>query len=452
MNQNQVFTPSGISTRGADLETIPSSSAGLDQDDQQSQLQQDQLEMVSRPLTTNSRYPMVESYSQLIPQPTNNSFFTSSLLDKFQNGSQLTSSSLHLKFSKLIKAEKKKLQKQNDLIKEIQNWCNILTNDECKKLLYNYIKILELEIETFDQLIKKREVINSQLLNVNKREKRTTELKLKRNKILVKLRENENKVGDSPITTLTKENLEELECSVEIVEDQFIRSINTGLRNSLAEYAVTIQNQSCKFKDTSKKFLENYYYMNNMSTNNSTASGNNNNNNLHRLLLQNKLNSAMQMSSRDISTSHTNNPKYVALSPNQIGKYLDNRFNNDPENNSNSSMPPPSSAQPSASENQSRQQQNQSTVINITNEELKSKGITPSHYPSIQPGVTSGPPPTASTPPNQKHHNSGKIEDLNGSNNNSNADNDPTGYTINHYSTPGALGIRPVSSNVHEWT
>lgn len=449
MSQNQVFTPSGISTRGADLDTIPSSSAGLDQDDQQSQIIQ-QIGEESRPLTSQSKFQFIndqqynsQNLSIIQSSSQNNSFL--SILDKFNNNSQLTSLSLHLKVSKLNKLEKKKLQKQNELIKEIQNWCNILTNDECKKLLYNYIKILELEIDTMDQLMKKREFINGQLLNVNKREKRTTELKLKRNKILVKLRDNENKVGDSPITTLTKENLEELECSVEIVEDQFIRSINTGLRNSLAEYSLTLQNQTFKLKDTSKKFLDNYHTVN--------SNTGNSNNNLQRLILQNKLNSGYI--SREISSSANTagNPKYIALSPNQIGKYLDNRFV-DVEDNS---MPPPqtqSSAQLSQSpkiNSESRQQQQQqqrpnTSGLSISDAELKSKGILPSHYQNIQ----VGPPPTASS--NQKivqqqiqHEHS----------NNNNSDNESAAYNIiNHYSTPGGLGgIRPGSnSNNHEWT
>lgn len=448
MSQNQVFSPSGISTRGGDLETLPSSSAGLDQDDQQNQ---DRLELGSRPLTSNSRFQLMniaQSYGEPSLLSSNGSFLSSILLDKFQNGSQLTSSSLNLKFSKLIKAEKKKLQKQNELIKEIQNWCNILTNDDCKKLLYNYIKILELEIETFDQLIKKREIINHQLLNVNKREKRTTELKLKRNKILVKLRENENKVGDSPITTLTKENLEELECSVEIVEDQFIRSINTGLKNSLAEYVVTTQTQSLKFKDASKNFLENYYINNsNANFNINTSSSNNN---LHRLILQNKLNSSMM--TRDISSSHTNNPKYVALSPNKIGKYLDNRFNNNSESTSPSALVSANQYNDDQQRSQHSQQAsnrvNQSTVINITDQELEAKGIPQSHLQNIQ-QRGNGPPPTASIAAGQKVEDN-KIEAF--SNNNNNNDNDPAFYIINHYSTPGALGARPVSSNTHEWT
>jgi len=497
MDSNQVFTSSGISTRGQDLDEVCSNDnhhnhqiQNINNNDQQSQVN------VSRPLTTNSQFTssnqsFIESFNDIpiLPIPNsnnninnnnNNLLQSSSFLSIFSNSSQLTSSSLHQKFSKLIKLERKKLIKQHDLIKEIQNWCNILTNDDCKKLLYNFIKILELEIETSDYLIKRREFINQQLLNVHKREKRTNELKLKRNKILIKLRENENKVGDSPITTLTKENLEELECSVDIVEDQFIRSINNGLKNSLSEYLIIYQNQIPKNKEICKNFLNNYYINTNENIGspslNSSSIGNiggnisssnaSSNINLQRLIIQKKLNNqGFPPQSREISSSannsnnnnNNNNPKYIALSPNQIGKFLDNRYieldddnnkgNQSSGNGQQQEQQQQQQQQPSTSSSSKPIQVNQPSIINLTDAEIKMKKLnntiqTSSHY-NVQPG---NPPPTASTNKDLKEKNVGN------NNGNNNDDNDPTGYIINHYSTPGGLGIRPPTSTNHEWT
>lgn len=310
-------------------------SAGQENDDDQT-IQG----LVTRPSTIQTSYKF-DSSSRILPSsnyvPVSTSFF-----DRFNSSSQSTSYSLNQRINKLIKIEKKLMKQKQELIKDINNWCNILPNDDCKKLLYHFIKIFETELEANDFSIKKKEQINVQLLNVNKRERRANDLKLKRNKMLIKLTDNENKIGDSPLTTLTKENLEELECSVEIVEDQFIRSINNGLKNSMIDYVSNLKESGLKFKENSDYFLENYFYSN---------INDNIQNNLQRIILQNKLNSTNgSQLTRSLSQD---NFKYVALSPNQVGKYLDNKFDNnkididtkDIDNNEEHHAPPPT-AQP----------------------------------------------------------------------------------------------------------
>ncbi|CDR41200.1 CYFA0S06e03774g1_1 [Cyberlindnera fabianii] len=239
----------------------------------------------TRPSSSLGRYELYSQLSQSAPliSSSTGSFPFGSLLGKLNPSAQLTSHTLDQRISKYIKAEKKVMKQQQELVKDITSWCNIVPNEECKRLLYHYIRILEMEFDITEQAIKKQSQIIGQLGNVNKREKRTNDLKWKRNKILAKLRESENKVGDSPITMLTKENLEELECSVEIVEDQFIRSINTGLKNALVDYVMTLRNSGVKYKESSKTFLDEY----NFSTKTDASASS-----LQKLILQNKYNGA----------------------------------------------------------------------------------------------------------------------------------------------------------------
>ncbi|KAH3676296.1 hypothetical protein WICMUC_002092 [Wickerhamomyces mucosus] len=333
MNQNQQVPYSGISSRGYEIAQSSSGSTEIQDlpkrvsslslnDDIQSSITQ--LEP-----TTSHMTPGLEIYSSLTGgnhinsvigtgiQPT----YISSLFDKFGSG-QSTSQTLSNRITRVIKSQRKLMKQKQELCKEINSWCNILPNDESKKLMFHYIKVLEAELDVEESFVKKQQIINNQLFSVTKREKRSNDLKVKRNKMLVKLRDNENKIGDSPITTLTKENLEELECSVDVVEDQFTRSINTGLRLSLVDYNLCLEDAGNKYKESSINFLSIF----NVSPGLNNKENFNNNNNLQRLIAQNKLNSSIQSRSGVKPSSSQSVSQYVALSPVQIGKLFNSRL------------------------------------------------------------------------------------------------------------------------------
>jgi hypothetical protein len=297
---------------------------------------------------------------------------------------------------------------------------------------------LETELESNELAIKKKDQINTQLVNVNKREKRTNDLKLKRNKMLIKLRENENKIGDSPITALTKENLEELECSVEIVEDQFMKSINNGLKNSIVDYVSTLKDTGLRYKDASEYFLENYYY---------ASTKLNSHSNLQRLILQNKLNSAVPMSSsssfaRPLSQDKFHNSRYVALSANQVGKYLDNRF--DTENNFGNKITNLDTSGHQSTISESNERVNNPTNVNNASELLSDSNNRPPPPPLPPPPLTPPPPATSS--------NSSEVQRQQLRPNSESADES---FIVSSYSTPGSLTVRPnsqIGNNNHEWT
>jgi hypothetical protein len=402
------YTPSGISSRGSlELDSgahVPGTSpAQVAENDENGLLSG----LVTRPGSSSTRY---EVYSQL----SQGGFPLGSFFGRLQGNAQATSHSLDVKLSKLIKMEKKVMKLQQELIKEISSWSNVLPNDDCKKLLYHLIKVLEVEHEVNEQKIKKESQIIGQLGNVNKREKRTNELKFKRNRMLAKLRENENKMGDNPVTMLTKENLEELECSVEIVEDQFIRSINNGLKNSFVDYVTAIRTFGTRYRASSSYFLENYNF--NSRPDGSATS-------LQRLILQNKYQSATETNSgslsttarpsisREINTSLSYQKNYIPLSPNNVGKYLDNVY--DTDTNASARVVEERSPSPEC---------------------LKPKSGGVEHR---------GPPPTPEQQP-QLIPDSALA-----------TGRDPTYNIINAYSAPGGLAgmLRPPASHHnHEWT
>ncbi|CEP24860.1 unnamed protein product [Cyberlindnera jadinii] len=412
-----LYAASGISTRDSvdlDVVNLPGSSGTRIENDSEEAGTGSISGLVTRP-ASSTRYEVYSQLSQargsLLGTP------LGSILGRLQGNQQATSYTLDQKFSKLVKMEKKVMKLQQEVIRDINSWCNVLHDDECKRLLYHLIKLLEAEYDVGEQNVKKQSQIMAQLQNVNKREKRTNELKYKRNKVLAKLREIENKVGDSPTTLLTRENLEELECSVEIVEDQLIRSINNGLKNSFVDYLTMLRSTGAKYRDVGGYFLDNYSF----STRNENSMPS-----LQRLILQNKYSNGVPSNaqspvSRELTTSLSYQENYIALSPNHVGKYLDNVYE---EAESNHTAP--------------ARQEHDGVVKKRGQQQSSSK-------------ARSGPPPTPddSTPLT--------VPLTSGI---SSANEHAFSSILNSYSTPGGLGTShttpgvlrpPPSQHNHEW-
>lgn len=278
--------------------------------------------LMSRPLTNRIN----EGYPENLTATTASSYPLSSILEKLSSSTnQSNSNSIYQRIRKIIKSEKKLIKQKIVLTKELSSWCNILNDVGCKKLIYQYIGILELEIDIEERFIKKQEFMNQQLKNVNQRERRLNELKQKRNKVLVKLRENENKLGDSQITILTKEGLEELESSVTIVESKLSDTINIGFKNSLFDYTSYLHQAANELQDSSRKFLTHYNY--------STASPKPPNS-LQRVVAQNSMNTGLSrdvstaLNSEAVETSSKFSKKYMPITPTQIGRFLETKFSN----------------------------------------------------------------------------------------------------------------------------
>ncbi|ODV95289.1 hypothetical protein PACTADRAFT_33865 [Pachysolen tannophilus NRRL Y-2460] len=168
---------------------------------------------------------------------------------------QANSRTVHDRITKLIKAEKKVIRQQQELIRDLNSWLTIIPNDDSKKLLNEFSNFLEIQADSGEELIHKQENIKLQLVSVQKRESKAHDLKNKRNKLYRTLRDQESKVGDIPVVTLTKENLEELEISVEVVEEQYIRAINSSLKSSLVDYTIAMSLSCSKFKSSIDRFF-----------------------------------------------------------------------------------------------------------------------------------------------------------------------------------------------------
>ncbi|ODQ80901.1 hypothetical protein BABINDRAFT_118031 [Babjeviella inositovora NRRL Y-12698] len=186
--------------------------------------------------------------------PTNNSPINK-MMDMVGANGQQTANSLQNRVGKLIKYEKKVIKQQVELIKEITSWLNIVPNEEASQLLTEFKKCIEAQRDIEEELVHRQENVQLQLTNVQKREKKNVELKAKRNKMARLLRDQESKSGTTTKTTLTKESLEELDLSADVVEEQYVRAINTSLKSALVDYVFSLQSISAKLRETSGAFF-----------------------------------------------------------------------------------------------------------------------------------------------------------------------------------------------------
>ncbi|GME75295.1 unnamed protein product [Ambrosiozyma monospora] len=153
-------------------------------------------------------------------------------------------SSVGYKLRKLITAEKKALKRKHEFMNSISNWVQGLENEANKQTMVEFNRILDLHSRLEEENIRKLESINLQLNHVSQREVKSEELKLKRVKTFKHLRDQERKTGDNQAIRLGRETLEELNVSIDVVNEQLVRSIDTSLKGALTDYILDVQNVS----------------------------------------------------------------------------------------------------------------------------------------------------------------------------------------------------------------
>lgn len=128
------------------------------------------------------------------------------------------------KVSRLLKAERRALGVKEDLIRELSAWSASLEDPESKRLVLEYVQALSVDIEVREDLMQRHESVYAKLQDVFKREKKSHDLREERDRSCQRMKAEEPK-GQSQKLTFYRESFEELECTLDIVEDQFIRSI-----------------------------------------------------------------------------------------------------------------------------------------------------------------------------------------------------------------------------------
>lgn len=199
--------------------------------------------------------PISESRFVIQPKPPSTSKVYK-LFGRFQPlKSYSRSLTTYSKLDKLIKFQRRGIAIQEDLIRELDHWSENIPNDTGKTVLNELSNCLELQRQLEDELLHRKENLRLQLVGVQKRESKAISLKQKYNKLYTLLREQESKNGETSYTSLTRENLEELGASVAIVEEQYLRSVNTQLRTSIMDYMISLSSNCQKLKILTDQIL-----------------------------------------------------------------------------------------------------------------------------------------------------------------------------------------------------
>ncbi|CAH2353238.1 hypothetical protein CLIB1423_10S00408 [[Candida] railenensis] len=149
---------------------------------------------------------------------------------------------LQTKISKILKSEQKLRQQKQQLIEDFRTWASSIANLECETMISEFGTLLLSQVDTNVTLSEKLDVLRLNLIDVHEREKKQKDLLVTKEKLLRQLKDSEAKFGPGASgSTLIKEKLEENVCNLEVVELQYLRSINKNLKESIIEYLVSLQ-------------------------------------------------------------------------------------------------------------------------------------------------------------------------------------------------------------------
>ncbi|KAI5953447.1 hypothetical protein KGF54_002819 [Candida jiufengensis] len=180
--------------------------------------------------------------------------------------SKITSSTIHQKFSKLIKFNNKSRNLEKKLINDIYSWVDTIPNQECSQIIKDFNHVFGLQSVNNTELNERLDKIKISLNSVNEREKKQKILLAAKFKTEKLLKENQSKYGPkASSTTLTNEKLENIECSLQVIEQQFLRSISTDLKETLIDYIIALHKTSRKLQDYTDELIQ---HLNNIEDNN----------------------------------------------------------------------------------------------------------------------------------------------------------------------------------------
>lgn len=164
---------------------------------------------------------------------------------------------IHQKLTKLIKVNVRAKKLEQEILGDTSLWSDSIPTQDCSLIIKDFNFIFSAQTNTSAQLNEKLEKIKLSLSFVNEREKKQKELLFAKMKLEKQLKENKARVGPKASSTvLIIEKLEEVDCSLQVVEQQFVRSISNDLRESIIDYVYTLHTTSRKLNDVCEDFME----------------------------------------------------------------------------------------------------------------------------------------------------------------------------------------------------
>ena len=181
----------------------------------------------------------------------------SQLDDKATNIFSVSSQKLYLKLSKMLKIETRSKNLKMELCNDFGVWGQSIPNLESSAFVKEFSALLNTQINNQTILQEKMERLKLSLSFVNEREKKQKGLITAKLKLEKQLKEAKAKFGPNASNTiLLNEKAEEVDCNLQVVEQQYIRSITNDLKDALIDYAYSMSAAARKAEDSSSSFIQ----------------------------------------------------------------------------------------------------------------------------------------------------------------------------------------------------
>lgn len=182
------------------------------------------------------------------------------IINKDKSLGNITAYNLQTRMDKIIRLNNKLAVQQLELFNELMIWASDIPDADCETFVKEFSTLVSTQHECNITLNEKIEKLKFSFKLVNKRERKLKDLNASRLKIIKGLRDNEVKYGpNASSTTFLGEKLEETMWNLDVLEQQYIRSISKDLKDSLIDYSSTLQSVAANITDSTKTYYSYLY-------------------------------------------------------------------------------------------------------------------------------------------------------------------------------------------------
>lgn len=170
--------------------------------------------------------------------------------------SEPSAAQVSYRLTKLMNSERKFMKREQEYHISVASWATITGKKEIKELFDQFNKLVDIQIKSHEELIRKQEVINLQLNRIFQREHKLRTQREKMNTNDNKVKSGEIKEGESVKVSMAREHREEIQASINVIRSQIEKAICTSLKRSMVDYAIGLQNTSNRYKESCDSFFD----------------------------------------------------------------------------------------------------------------------------------------------------------------------------------------------------
>lgn len=170
------------------------------------------------------------------------------------SGSSATAASVCSRIGKMVKHEQRLIAQQGGLARDLALWLAQLPDEEARAVVELFRRCVDALRELEEALATRNRALQLEMSHVATREQRHAQLVARRMRQLRGVGDAESRQGATTKLALMREQLEQLDSSLVVVGDQYLRSVLRSLRVVMADYAFTMQAQAVQMRAAADEF------------------------------------------------------------------------------------------------------------------------------------------------------------------------------------------------------